>query len=70
MIVKIQRPLMCFGVGEPKVLVYDKSRQNECQIPMTDELSELMGDLPKIYAKVKIQGKLIEITDVVPDQDW
>lgn len=69
MIVKIQRSI--FPSGANTMLIYDKRRSVEGQLPLNDEVKALLaGDL-KGYFKAKLDSTgLLHILKRVEDQDW
>ena len=69
MIVKIQRSI--FPLGANTMLINDKRRRVEGQLPLTDEVEALLaGDL-KGYFKAKLDSTgLLHIQKRVADQEW
>ena len=66
-IFKIQRPLagdMC------QVLVYNKDRSIESQVPMTTDLQKLFGSRAKIYHMAKVEGGELILGEPVEPQEW
>ena len=69
MIVKIQRSI--FPPGANTMLIYDKRRSVEGQLPLSDEVKALLGGDLKGYFKVKMDSTgLLHIQKRVADQEW
>ena len=74
MIVKIQRSLFT-NEGSVQMYIYDKSRRNEYQGPITNDIIKLMGEKPKVWAKATLiddgnGGKLFKIGKLVKPRNW
>lgn len=69
MIVKIQRSI--FPPEASTMLIYDKKRSVEGQLPLTDEVKKLLaGDL-KGYFQARLDSTgLLHIQKRVADQEW
>jgi hypothetical protein len=67
MIVKMQRAQF---PPDADVLVYDESRKFLVHMPFDKNVRKAFGKKAKIYANARINGKTLEILEVVSDQDW
>lgn len=69
-IFKIQTPLV---TNEPvlRAMIYNEGRSWQGLVPVTPEITSLMGDSPKIYVEgfIGIDDKL-NVTGLAEDQDW
>jgi hypothetical protein len=65
-IFKLQRPL----AGAPQMLAYNKKRDKQFQMPMSEDLLEFMGEDFKIYVYAKVHFGQFKVTGRAPDQDW
>lgn len=76
MIVKIQIPIVhsCPDDKPPQALIYNEDRSVNIFVPVDDVVEyftkEELELRPKIYAKVKMQGKKITIIKKVKEQTW
>lgn len=72
MIVKVQVPLAKFGFGEPEALIYNKDKSVLMQIPLTEQIQQLMGKDFKRYYHVKVDPNSSELTfgNRAPAQNW
>ena len=70
MIVKIQQSLFTLG-GARRMLVYDQFRQYHQELPLTQQVSDLLGGAPKGYfhAELLPSGEL-QFCGRAPDQNW
>lgn len=69
MIVKVQVPMATNTT--PTVLIYNKSRTVEAELPITEDLKKKMGNSFKLYFHAKLKDKIIHIGDEAPWQyDW
>lgn len=66
-VVKIQ-PAQ-FPKGAP-ALIYNETRTIHAQWNLGPEVRKLMGDRPKIYARVSIAGGKLTVLEVLPEQPW
>ncbi len=70
-IFKVQRPMSQSSGLEELALVYNKSRSQYGQLPMTQELKDLMGKDYKIYVTGKIaKDGTLQIKEKAPSQRW
>jgi hypothetical protein len=70
MIVKLQKPLVWPAEEQPTVLVYNRDRSIEIQIPYTEKWSAWFGSRLKRYAQTYYRNNELVIGRVVADQNW
>lgn len=70
MIFKIQRPLFT-NDPEPKVKIYDETREFEGEVPLTPHLFQFFEDELKVYVEGHIDEEgVLTIIHKVEEQDW
>jgi hypothetical protein len=70
-IVKIQKPLAWTPEEGPTVLIYNRDRSLEVQVPFTKTWAVWFGPKLKRYARAYItKNKQLVIGRVVSDRDW
>jgi hypothetical protein len=71
MIVKVQVSLGTTE-DEQQVLIYNRKRSFETQLPITacPGLLDVMGDAPKAYFKAEIVDGKVHLNERVKEQNW
>ena len=71
MIVKVQRSP--YTTAEPKVLIYNKPKSFEIELPAAaciDLLALMDDEIPKAFFKVSLIDGVLHVHERVPEQHW
>ena len=68
-IFKVQVPLVT-NDPNPQALIYDKKREEDHFVPVTEWLLAQMQGQPKLYFYGYIDGETVVLTEIAPWQDW